>query len=541
VIDDFEHFAATCFSNFGDRVSLWITLNEPWCSAALGYASGEMAPGRKEMPDSEPYLAAHHMLLAHARAVRRYRQEFQAAQGGQIGISLNVAWHEPLTSSLGDREAAQRALDWSCGWFADPIWQGDYPESMRARCGERLPSFTEAERELLRGSSDFFGLNHYTTSYASAPARGAKPSGPRTYFSEQGVQSTDDPRWPRTDMDWAVVPWGLRRLCEYIQRRYAPAHGLFVTENGCAARERTAAEAKEDALRVEYLRAYVAQLHQAIEAGADVRGYFAWSFMDNFEWAYGYGKRFGLVRVDYKTQERSVKASGRMFAELARTNALRISAQLLAASSFRRIRDCDWQKAKRALWFKTMTEDAYDAWDFSKATRCIRAEQLVLGLIASALEQLPVDPSRVYIMGSSLGGYGALRLAELAPALPAAVVPMAGYYPDVPGQDHDAARLAERLRGVPRVWPLHCEYDKTCRRDAPEVARLYKCLRETLGVKVDPVPYSLARGTRSDYHWAQRAVTDDPEAFFGELLRISRSPGASAADLRHRIDALKSL
>jgi len=354
VVEDFEHFAATCFALFGDRVKDWITFNEPWCSTVLGYANGEMAPGRSVAPATEPYLAAHHIILSHARAVRRYRAEFLEAQGGRIGITLNMDWREPLTASSADRAAAQRALDWQLGWFADPIWRGDYPESMRRRCGERLPAFTPEERQLVRGSSDFFGLNHYSTAYASAPEGQAETRSmwgnlqAGGYFDDQEVQLTDDPAWKRTDMDWGVVPWGLGRMCEYIQREYSPAGGILVTENGCATAGEDAAVAAQDVERVEFLQGYLAQLHGAIAAGADVRGYFAWSLLDNFEWALGFSKRFGLVHVDYATQHRTPKASAGVLSELARSNALRLPERVLAASAFAPLRGAGLRTTKDA-------------------------------------------------------------------------------------------------------------------------------------------------------------------------------------------------
>jgi len=368
-VEDFEAYAAVCFSSFGDRVPLWLTFNEPWCSAVLGYANGEMAPGRDQAPEREPYVVAHHILLAHAHAVRRYRRDFQRRQGGQVGITLNMDWKEPCTSCALDSAAQERAVDWQLGWFADPIWKGDYPKSMRQRCGARLPSFTDAEKKLLCGSSDFFGLNHYSTTFVCAPSGLAKTlSGlcdaetPGSYFDDKEVQERDDPRWARTDMKWSVVPWGLKHLCECIQRRYSPAGGIIIMENGCAVKEESVAAAENDTLRVEYLRSYLAQLHKAIQGGVDVRGYFVWSFMDNYEWHHGYTKRFGIVHVDYTTQERTVKASAKFLSEVARTNALRVSSRELAASDFRPLAEREGERApadsQQELSQKPKTEQA---------------------------------------------------------------------------------------------------------------------------------------------------------------------------------------
>jgi beta-galactosidase len=345
IIPDFEEYAVTCFKCFGDRVKSWITFNEPWCSTVLGYCNAEMAPGHKGSPDKEPYLAAHHIILAHARAVKRYRDEFKAEQKGVIGITLNMDWREALRKTPEDEAAAGRALDWQLGWYADPIWKGDYPETMRKRCGDRLPSFTEEEKKLIKGTSEFFGLNHYSTAYVSNPVGKAKTKSmwgneqSGGYFDDQDAVLTDDPRWPRTDMDWAVVPWGLKKMCEYIQKEYSPEGGIIVTENGCAVKDDDVSMAQNDIFRVKYYRGYIAQLHKAIQGGIDVRGYFAWSLMDNFEWALGYSKRFGMCHVDYATQKRTPKASAKFFSGVVQNNALEIDETELAASDFAMIQD----------------------------------------------------------------------------------------------------------------------------------------------------------------------------------------------------------
>ena len=159
----FALYAKICFVAFGDRVKNWITLNEPWCSSVLGHGMAIFAPGRKS-PD-EPYVAAHNLLLGHAMAVKEFRSGMFE---GSIGITNNCDWREPLTDSQGDCDAAQRALEFFYGWFTDPVVFGDYPDVMKNRLGDRLPRFTDAERDLIKGSSDFLGLNHYSTSLASS-------------------------------------------------------------------------------------------------------------------------------------------------------------------------------------------------------------------------------------------------------------------------------------------------------------------------------------------------------------------------------------
>jgi len=271
------------------------------------------------------------MILAHARAVKRYRTDFKTKQQGRIGITLNMDWKEPIDSkSEADLAAQSRALAWQLGWFADPIYRGNYPPAMRNRCKDRLPTFTEAEQKLVKGSADFLGLNHYSTDFVSPDIKVE----PKNFFEDCEVKNSSDPEWGKTGIGWDIVPWGLGRLVAWIHREYAPPGGIVITENGCAVHEETAKAARDDTGRVEYLLGYLYQLHKAIAAGANVWGYFAWSLLDNFEWAFGYAKRFGLVRVDYETQERSPKASARIFAEAARTNTVRVPTEIVLDSEF---------------------------------------------------------------------------------------------------------------------------------------------------------------------------------------------------------------
>lgn len=319
ITDFFATYASGCFERFGDRVKNWITLNEPWVVAMLGYGQGVFAPGRKSI--REPYLAAHHLILAHAKAVRLYREKYQAAQGGQIGITNNCDWREPLTDSLEDKAAAQRALEFYLGWFADPVFLGDYPQVMKDRVGERLPEFTEDEKEWVKGSSDFFGLNHYNTSYAS---HGDTADGSEVYanggiFEDQHVKLSVDPAWPLTTMNWAIVPWGCRKLLHWIRDRYQDPK-VYITENGCSLDDKVSNGEVDDPIRISFLEGYLGECHKAIEEGVDLKGYFVWSFMDNFEWALGYSRRFGIHYIDYETLERIPKSSARWFARTIENN-----------------------------------------------------------------------------------------------------------------------------------------------------------------------------------------------------------------------------
>ena len=312
----FRDYAALCFDRFGDRVKHWITFNEPWVAAVLGYGQGSFAPGR--VSRDGPYQAAHQMLRAHALSVDLYRTRF-AAQDGRIGMAPNCDWREPLTPQAADREAAGRAVEFILGWFGDPLWFGEYPESMRARLGERLPRFTDRESGLLRGSGDFFGINHYTTHYA-ADAPGKQPAcvGCDPDADAEAAFSLD-PAWPRTAMGWAIAPWGLNRLLHWIDRRYGRPE-IVITENGCAMEDRLEDGRVDDPGRIDFFKGYLAECSKAIGEGVRLSGYFAWSLLDNFEWASGYGKRFGLHYVDFATRQRLPKSSADWYRRLIAAN-----------------------------------------------------------------------------------------------------------------------------------------------------------------------------------------------------------------------------
>ena len=317
--DYFAAYADVCFEHFGDRVKNWITLNEPWVMAILGYGLGNFAPGR--VSNAEPYRAGHNQLLAHAKAVDVYRKKY-GHQGGQIGMANNCDWREPLTDSQKDKDAAQRALEFFLAWFADPIYFGDYPAVMKQRLGARLPAFTEAEKELVKGSADYFGLNHYTTMYvagATDPNRKSTVYGNGGLTEDQDIELSMDKTWKRTTMNWAVVPWGCRKLLEWIDNRYGRPD-IYLTENGSAWNDSKVDGTVADANRIEYFQGYLGECRKAIEKGVKLKGYFAWSLMDNFEWAHGYSQRFGMIHMDYQSLERTMKDSANWYAGVIRDN-----------------------------------------------------------------------------------------------------------------------------------------------------------------------------------------------------------------------------
>ncbi|KAI9065611.1 glycoside hydrolase family 1 protein [Trametes sanguinea] len=306
IVADYVNYARTCFRYFGHLVKDWITHNEPWCVSVLGYGTGMFAPGHKG--DTEHWIVAHNLILAHAYAVKAYRDEFKAEQGGQIGISLDTQWQMPYDDSPENVAAAQRGLAFKLGRFADPIYKGHYPSVVKEMIGDRLPDFTEAEIAVVKGSSDFFGLNTYTTQLA-------KDGG------DNEIQGKVQYTFTRPDGTQlgkqAHVPWlqsyppGFRSLLNYLWETYQMP--IYVTENGFTVKGEnvlSADQAVNDTDRIEYYEGYTNALLQAVtEDGVPVKGYYAWSLMDNFEWADGYDSRFGVTYVDFKTQNRTVKDS----------------------------------------------------------------------------------------------------------------------------------------------------------------------------------------------------------------------------------------
>ncbi|KAK0229748.1 glycoside hydrolase family 1 protein [Armillaria nabsnona] len=318
ITKDYTRYARVCFEAFGDRVKHWLTVNEPWCISILGYGRGVFAPGRSSDrarsaegdSSSEPWIVGHNVLLSHASAVRLYREEFKPNQGGQIGLTLNGDWQMPWDDSPENVAAAQHALDTAIGWFADPIYLGHYPPYLRQMLGDRLPEFTDEEIRLVQGSSDFYGMNTYTTNLCRASGDDefqglvdytfTRPDG-----SQLGTQA---------HCAWLQdYPQGFRALLNYLWNRYHMP--IYVTENGFAVKDEDAMPLEQALLdhdRVQYFRGTTSALLAAIhEDGVDIRAYFPWSFLDNFEWADGYLTRFGVTYVDYNTQQRFPKESAK--------------------------------------------------------------------------------------------------------------------------------------------------------------------------------------------------------------------------------------
>ncbi|XP_056694787.1 beta-glucosidase 12-like [Spinacia oleracea] len=313
--DDFRDYANVCFEEFGNKVKHWTTLNEPWTYTSRGYATGNFPPGRCSKwqklnctggdSATEPYLVAHHQLLAHATAVDLYRRKYQASQNGVIGITLVANWFVPLSQVPRHQLAAVRALDFMFGWFMDPITKGEYPRTMRSLVRDRLPKFSAEQSMMVNGSFDFLGLNYYTTNYAADSPRLklAKPS----YLTDSTVTQTGErngiPIGPKAASDFLFVyPQGIRDLLLYLKKRYNNPL-IYITENGVDEVNNdklSLEEALTDKMRVQYHHDHLAFLDLAIKEGVNVKGYFVWSLLDDFEWSSGYTVRFGIYYIDYK-------------------------------------------------------------------------------------------------------------------------------------------------------------------------------------------------------------------------------------------------
>jgi beta-glucosidase len=320
----FADYATLVHGALGDRVRHWTTFNEPWCSAYLGYASGVHAPGRQHAPDA--LAAMHHLLLGHGQAVQSIRAADPAAQ---LGITLNLYAISPADEhKAGDLDAARRIDGLANRIFLDPVLLGSYPADVVADLAE-ISDFgfvRDGDLAQIAQPLDLLGINYYSRHVVAAedPDVPAEPywRAPTSWPGSETVRFLKRPGVPVTDMGWEVDALGLTETLTRVARDY-PAIPLYITENGAAYVDTVTAEGTvEDTDRVGYFDAHFRACHDAITAGAPLRGYFAWSLLDNFEWAWGYTKRFGMVRVDYDTQERTVKASGHRFREVIKHNGL---------------------------------------------------------------------------------------------------------------------------------------------------------------------------------------------------------------------------
>ena len=303
----FGEYAHTVARAIGAEVRLWVTINEPWVAAFLGHLYGLHAPGRRDPRGS--LAAAHHLLLAHAEGMAALRAELPRT--AEAGIALNLAPIEPLNDSNADAEAAARYDGFLNRWFLDALYHARYPDDLLAHYGDLLPEIRPGDLERIATPTDFLGVNYYA------------PNTVRWSPSAPLVQAEVVPRpgVPQTAMGWEVSPQGLHHVLTRLRTDWSPA-SIRITENGAAFDDRLVAGAVDDPDRERYLHDHLLQAYRAIEDGVPLAGYYCWSLLDNFEWGFGYTKRFGLVHVDFATQERTIKRSGRWFAEATRDHGI---------------------------------------------------------------------------------------------------------------------------------------------------------------------------------------------------------------------------
>jgi beta-glucosidase len=305
----FVDYAGIMFDRLGDRVTTWLTHNEPWCQAFLGHATGHHAPGGCDW--SAGYQVAHHLLLSHGQAVQRFRA---SGADGQIGIALNPQWYVAASDDDADQSARDRVWSNAVDLFLDPIVHGRYPDGLMTWIGRHGPDIRAGDLDTIRQPIDLLGVNYYNAERISFDVDGSLLKARSEPFSEPG--------WGRTAMGWGIAPSGLTAVLVELNDRY-PGLPMILTENGCALDDQPDADGSyDDRERIAYLREHIRALLVAMDRGVDVRGYFVWSLLDNFEWSWGYTKRFGLFAVEAKTGRRLPKASASWYATVARANGL---------------------------------------------------------------------------------------------------------------------------------------------------------------------------------------------------------------------------
>lgn len=305
-VDAFVEYADVASRALGDRVKHWITFNEPWVSAFVGYFEGRHAPGIKDLPKA--LVASHHLLLAHGKSVPVIRKN---SPNAQVGITLNLHPSEAASNSAADRAAAYYNDGYINRWFLDPICGRGYPLDMVRHYDVDMGFVQTDDLEQISIPVDFLGANYYTRNVLRSNTLLEEENAPRTIFRNDEI----------TEMGWEVYPEGIYNLLGRLHFDYNfPA--IYISENGAAFKDQVVDGQVDDPQRLSYIKRHLQQVHRAIEMGVPVKGYFVWSLMDNFEWAYGYSKRFGLIYVDYETQQRILKSSGKWYGQVICDNAL---------------------------------------------------------------------------------------------------------------------------------------------------------------------------------------------------------------------------
>ncbi|PWT94967.1 MAG: beta-glucosidase [Candidatus Melainabacteria bacterium] len=302
VVKRFAEYAEVVAQRLSDRVRHWTTLNEPWCIAVLGHATGDHAPGYKDKQTA--IVVGHNLLVAHGLACQAIRATACGPDKPQLGIALIFTPTDPASDSPKDQALAEKTWREDLSYFMDPIFRGIYPESL-----SKIKSHIRTgDLELIATQLDFLGLNYYS----------------RTVLGIKGKVEVV-PGSQYTEMGWEVHPVSLRKLLVKFSKDYH-LPPIYITENGAAFSDQSSPDGRIlDFARLNYLRDHLEQAWLAIQDGVDLRGYFAWSLLDNFEWAHGYSKRFGIVHVDFANQKRTIKESGRWYASVIKQNAVESS------------------------------------------------------------------------------------------------------------------------------------------------------------------------------------------------------------------------
>ncbi len=293
-IDAFVDYAELMFKEFAGKIKFWITLNEPWCISYLSNYLGVHAPGYKDLQLA--VNVAHHLLVAHGKAVLKFRE---LGFEGQIGYAPNVEWNEPFSNKQEDIDACKRAGAWFIEWFFDPVFKGTYPQFMVEWFENKGASLhiEEGDMEVIQQPIDFLGINYYTGSVG----RYAKNEG---LFDHERV----DVGYQKTDIGWNIYPEGFYKVLCYISEQYGQIP-IYITENGSCYNDEPVDGRVRDQGRINYLQQHLVSLDRAMQSGVTIKGYLTWSLLDNFEWAEGYSMRFGIVHVNYRTLERTKKDS----------------------------------------------------------------------------------------------------------------------------------------------------------------------------------------------------------------------------------------
>ncbi|MFC4302559.1 GH1 family beta-glucosidase [Cohnella boryungensis] len=302
-------FARVLFERFGYDIPMWVTINEPWCASILGYGLGVHAPGHTDW--REALAAAHHLLLASGEAIRDYRSR---GLKGRIGITLNLDDNESATNEERDEAARSRHDGHLNRWFLDPLFKGDYPEDMKAWYRPLVGEWdfiASGDLEIIRDPGDFLGINYYTRAIV-------REGNEHPVLRLEQILPED---CVKTDMGWEVRPESLYRLLCRIRDEYGSLP-LYITENGSAQADEVKDGRVNDVERIAYVSGHLAEALRFIREGGNLQGYYLWSFFDNFEWAFGYDKRFGIVHVDFDTQARTPKESAYWYRNVMRENGL---------------------------------------------------------------------------------------------------------------------------------------------------------------------------------------------------------------------------